>query len=139
VNLFRNGKYNCTIQGEEDVVRRIVVPDAPNVNLPDLLFPVVSQIVLTPPGPYTVAHGTELPVGMVVYGSDGENLGLAFGDIMVSTSDNDVLSFAFSPGGLVLIGIAPGTAQILVKRADMSIIRIPDPGITNGVIQVTVT
>lgn len=144
VNLIRNGQYDCTIQGEEDITRHISVPDAVNVNLPDLIFPIVSQIVLVPPGPFTVPHGTELAVQMTVYGSDGENLGIGVGDIMVSTSDNSVLGYTFSPGGLVLIGIAPGTAQLNIKRADCSIVHVPDPGITiagnpNGTIQVTVT
>jgi hypothetical protein len=139
VNLIRNAQYDCTIQGEEDVTRQISVPDAPNVNLPDLIFPIVSQIVLSPPGPYTVAHGSELAVGMTVYGSDGENLGLGFGDIMLSTSDDTVLNYTFSPGGLVLVGVAPGTAQINIKRADCSVVHIPDPGISGQPIIVTVT
>jgi hypothetical protein len=140
VNLFRCAHYNCTIQGEEDVVRKLRVPDAPNVNLPDLIFPIVSQIVLDPPGgAYTIATGQEYAIGMDVFASDGENLHLAVGDILLSTSNPDVLSYAFSPGGLVLIGVAPGTAQINIKRANRSIVHIPDPGITNGVISVTVT
>jgi len=139
VNLIRNGQYDCTVQGEEDIVRHISVPDAPNVNLPDLLFPVVSSLVLTPPGPYTVQAGHELTIGFVVMGSDGENLGAGYGDVMLSTSDNDVLGYSYSPAGLTLIGIKAGTAQINVVRADQSIVRIPDTGIANQPLLVTVT
>lgn len=139
VNLIRNGQYDCTIQGEEDIVRHISVPDAPNVNLPDLIFPVVSSLVLTPPGPYTVQAGQELAIGFVVMGSDGENLGVGYGDILITTSDNDILGYAYTRAGLTLIGIKAGTAQLNVVRADQSIVRIPDTGIANQPLLVTVT
>jgi hypothetical protein len=139
LNLIRNGHYNCTIQGEEDVVRKIVVPDAPNVNLPDLIFPIVSELILNPPGPYTLTVGEEMPVAMSVIASQGQNLGLGIGDVMFKTSDDTVLSYAFSAGGLVLIGVGAGVAQLIVTRANNSIIHIPDNGITNGVLNVTVT
>lgn len=139
VNLIRNGHYDCTIQGEEDITRRLVVPDAPNVNMADLIFPVISNIVLTPPGPYTVAAGSRLVVPMAAFSSDGDNRGDAVGDILLSTSNQAVLSYSFGGGNLTLIGNTPGTAQINIERANKSIVRIPDPGIINGVISVTVT
>jgi hypothetical protein len=139
VNLFRCGHYLCTIQGEEDVTRKLVVPDAPNVNLPDLIFPIVSQIVLNPPGPFTVPHGTEQTVQMTVYGSDGENLRQGIGDILIHSSDPTILSWSLSHAGLIIIGIAPGQAQLTVKRANRSIVHIPDPGISGQPILVTVT
>lgn len=139
VNLIRNAHYDCTVEGEEDITRHIRVPDAPNVNLPDLLFPIVAQLNLTPPGPYTIAKGQEYPVGLEVIASDGANLGCARGDIMIYISDNTILGYAISPLGLVLIGVGPGTATLTVERADKSIVHIPDAGIVNGVLTVTVT
>jgi hypothetical protein len=139
VNLIRNGHYDCTIQGEEDITRRLVVPDAANVNLPDLIFPVISQIVLTPPGPFSVRAGSQLVVDMAVFSSDGDNRGDAVGDILLSTSNQGVLSYSFTGGKLTLVGNTPGTAQINIVRANQSIVRIPDPGVLGQPILVTVT
>lgn len=138
VNLIRNGQYDVTIQGEEDVVRCISVPDAPNVNLPDLLFPIISSVVLTPPGPFTVQIGHDVTVDFVIFSSDGVNRGRAHGEVIYAVDDTTVLSWNFSVGGLVLIGLAPGTTFLRISRSDKSIVHIPDLGVQNGVIQVTV-
>ena len=138
VNLFRHAHYDCTIQGEEDITRHLKVPDAPNVNLPDLIFPIVQSLVITPVGPYTISVGQELTLAFEVIASDGENLHSGYGDIMLSTSDDTVLNYAYTRAGLVLIGIAPGTAQINVCRANRSIVHIPDAGISGQPLLVTV-
>jgi hypothetical protein len=138
LNLIRNGHFDVTIQGEEDVVRHIKVPDAPNVNLADLIFPIVSLVELDPPGPYTMTAGTQLNVGLTVYASDGEDLGLGGGQIRFLSSDPNVLSWNINNAGLVLVAMGPGTATLTITRCDQSIIHIPDPGITNGVLSVTV-
>lgn len=139
VNLFRSAQYDCTVVGEEDVTRCINVPDAANVNLPDLLFPIVSLVELAPPGPYTLTKGQELAVGFVVFASDGENLGSAPGDILFQVSDDTVFNYTISPAGLTLIGVGPGTGTLTVTRADRSIVHIPDAGVQNGVLSITVT
>jgi hypothetical protein len=128
VNLIRNGQYDVTVQGEEDVVRAISVPDYPNVNLPDLLFPIVSKVVLTPSGPYSLRVGEELALGLEVFSSAGASLGVGTGDIMLSTSDGSVLNYTISPTGLTLLGVGSGTAQINIVRADLSIVPSRTPG-----------
>jgi hypothetical protein len=139
VNLIRNGQYDVTIQGEEDVTRCVSVPDAVNVNLPDLIFPIISRVVLSPAGPYTLAVGEELPLTMTVFSSDGVNRGMAFGDIMIRASNPNVLNYTVSATSLTLIGVGTGTAQIDITRADLSIVHIPDPGIQGQPVQATVT
>ena len=140
VNLIRNGHFDVTVQGEEDIVRHIKVPDAPNVNLADLLFPIISEVVATPAGPYALTVGQLLPVDLDVYASDGEKIHHhGFGQIRFKMSDPSILSYQWSPGGLILVGMGVGTATITVERADNSIIHIPDNGIQNGVLSATVT
>jgi hypothetical protein len=126
VNLFRNAHYDCTIAGEEDITRKIRVPDAPNVNLPDLIFPVVESVITTPPGPFSISVGQELMIGLLVYASDGECLGTAICDVLYSTSNQSVLSFNIYKDGMTLIGVGPGVAQINMRRANRSIVHIPD-------------
>ena len=139
VNLIRNGHYDCTIQGEEDITRRIKVPDAPNVNLPDLVFPIVSGVLWTPAGPLTIPAGGNMLVGVQVFASDGENLGTGTQDTLISTTDQGVLSFSMEAGGLRLMAVKPGDAQIVIKRLNCSVVRIPDTGIVKSTLYVTVT
>ena len=140
VNLIRNGLYDCTIQGEEDIVRHTAVPDAPNVNLPDLIFPVVDRVVASPPGPYTLAVGQEITVELHIMTSDGNDLGRGFNDVIYRLTDCNVVTYTSSgTSSIVFRGIAPGTSSLTLERANKSIVRIPDPGILGQPLVVTVT
>ena len=141
VNLFRNAQYNVTIQGEEDITRTITVPDQPSVNMADLIFPIVQEVVLTPPPPYTLVAGTTLTVGIEVIASDGENLGTGVGNVMYSTTDQGIVAFILNQqaGQLTLQAGLPGEAQIVLKRADCSIVHLPYAPIAGQPIDVTVT
>lgn len=140
VNLFRNAHYDCTVVGEEDITRKIRVPDQPNVNLADLIFPVVERVVTTPTGPaFSLSVGQEMQIGFLAYASDGECLGSGVGDIIFSTSNQSVASYSIYKDGLTLIGVGVGQAEICMKRADRSIVRIPDCPIQGQPFIVTVT
>jgi hypothetical protein len=139
VNLFRHAHYECTIAGEEDITRKIRVPDTPNVNINDLIFPVVATAVTSPAGPFSISVGQELPIGLQVFASDGECLDTAIGDVIYSTSDQSILSYTVYKRGMTLIGVGPGTAQVNMCRADRSVKRIPDLPIAGQPIVVVVT
>jgi len=125
--LVRCGQYDVTVQGIEDYQRCISVPDAPNVNWPDLLFPVVDRVSFTPTPPTTLAVGQEVSITPSVYATDGNLLlGGAMGDVFWSSSDNSVLVILLAGGVITLRGIGPGTASLRAVRADQSIVRIPD-------------
>jgi hypothetical protein len=131
INLVRNAQYDVTVSGTEDYTRNISVPDQPNVNLPDLLFPVVSAITFSPVIPESISVGDpDLVVTPTVYTSDG-NILPYFGssDVQWSSSDDSVLAVLPAGGVLTLRGLKPGTAQLIAKRSDTSIVRYPDPGI----------
>ena len=140
IDLFRHAHYDCLVEGEEDLTRYIKVPDAPNVNLPDLLFPVVSMIEWNPmQGSYTLQAGKQLTVGFQVYASDGECLGPAAGQIRWHNSDQGVVGIAPGRDTVTFSGGTPGTATVRVTRADHSIVHIPDCGVVNGEITIVVT
>jgi hypothetical protein len=124
VNLIRNGQYDVTLQGMEDMQRRINVPDAPNVNLPDLLFPVISQITFDPPGPYTLNVGDEMQLTPTVHTSDG-NTTNAY-DVIWGTSDANVLGVLIAGGVITIRGGSIGIGYVTGTRADQTIVRIPD-------------
>lgn len=140
VNLIRLGEYDVTVQGLEDYTTKITVPDAPNVNLPDLLFPVVASVAFSPVAPYTVATDAELVLTPTVVATDGEVIGgTALNDVVWSSSDLSVLAVLPAGDKVTLRGIGPGSASIVVKRADYSIIRYPDLPISGQPVAVTVT
>jgi hypothetical protein len=140
-NLVRFGQYEVTVEGFEDQVRIITVPDAPSVNLPDLIFPVVESISFDPAGPYSTTAGVEheITVTPTVRTSDGRVLpGVAICDVQWSSSNPNVLAVLATDKTLVLRGLSSGSAQLQAARADSSIIRIPNPAIQGVPVEVTV-
>lgn len=139
LNLIRNGQYDCTVQGEEDVLRQIDVPDLPNVNIADLIFPVIERVTTVPPAPLTMAKGSEVELELHIMASDGNDLGTARGEVYIRSTDPNKVTFFLTPTGLRLQALEEGTASITFERADKSIVRIPDPGVLGQPIIVTVT
>ncbi len=128
IPLIRNGQYEVTVAGFENITRTISVPDQPGINLPDLLFPVVAQIVFAPVGPYTVHVGIDLQVTTTIITSDG-NEDTNYWDVIWSTDNPAVAAVLAGSPTLTLRGFMPGTCNLIATRADNSIIKIPDPGI----------
>lgn len=132
VELVRFGQYEVTVEGLEDQQRVITIPDAPSVNLPDLLFAVVERIEFDPPGPWNIGVGVlnDFTVVPTVYTSDGRVLpGTAMQDVQWAVSDPAVAAVLPTDKTLVLRGMAPGTTTLVPTRWDTSIIRIPNPAI----------
>jgi hypothetical protein len=132
VELVRFGQYEVTVEGLEDQQRIITIPDAPSVNLPDLLFSVVDRIEFDPPGPWNIGVGVlnDFTVTPTVYTSDGRILpGTAMQDVQCAVSDPNVAAVLPTDKTIVLRGMAPGTTTLVPTRWDNSIIRIPNPPI----------
>ncbi len=139
IELIRFAKYDVMIEGMEDETRTINVPDAVNVNLPDLLFPVVDHIDFLPPGPYQLHVGEELEIYPTVWTSSGSPLcGTAPQDVRWSSSDPDVVACTVMPDRLILRGMSPGTAQLQAVRYDNSVVRIPNTPIGGVPVDITV-
>lgn len=131
VDLIRFGLYTCTVNAREEYVRPITVPDQPNVSLPNLLFPVVDQILFTPDLPTTLMAGAEDTVYLTTLHLTDDTTATVDA-VQWSSSDSNVLAVIPNipvTGQLTLRPLAPGTAMIQAIRSDNSIIRIPDPGI----------
>lgn len=126
VNLFRCGQYDVTVTGLEDVQRMISVPDQPNINLPDLLFPVVSLITFTPAPPFVIPVGQTLQVKPNVFTSDGNYDKGGWNDVTWSSSNPAVLGLTIAGGMLNLLGVSHGSATINAIRNSRDIVRIPN-------------
>jgi hypothetical protein len=144
VNLFKCGKYDVTVAGLEDYTVEISVPDLVNVNLPDLLFPVVQSIVFSPAPaappapPYTISVGQMLQLTPTVYLSDGNKDWKGQYDVVWSSDNPAIMGLQVAGGVLTLTGNYAGTANIVARRAHHKIVRIPDSPIVGVPINVTV-
>lgn len=139
LDLIRCGQYDITAQGMEDLYRTIYVPNAPSVNLPDLLFPVVSQVVFTPPGPYTVMVGVDQTIAVQVLASDGETLkGTAAQDVIWQTDDPSIVAVLDMNPVLILRAFKSGTTNLTATRRDTTIVRIPNSPILGSPQVITV-
>lgn len=141
VDLVRCGQYDVTVEGMEDHLRTVSVPDAPSANLPDLLFPVVDRITFSPAGPWSigVGQGSEVVITPSIYTSDGRLLeGTSIEDVLWSTETPGIAAVIPSATTLTLRGIAPGSTSLLATRLDQSIVRIPATPIAGVPVTVTV-
>lgn len=140
IDLIRCANYTATLEGFEDIQRNISVPDAPSVNLPDLLFPVVEEISFAESGPYQVAAGAELLLTPTVLSSAAVVLeGPGNDDVQWSSSDSSILSVTVTATQVKITGIAAGTAEVQATRRNNTIVRIPETAIQGMPIEVTVT
>jgi hypothetical protein len=131
VDLFQGGQYDVTVSGTEDYLRMISVPFLPNVNIGNLLFPVVASVTFDPPIPATMHVGEpDMQVTPTAYATDGNMLPYnGANDITWSSSDSNILAVLPSGGILTLRPLSAGTASVIATRSNKSIIVIPDVGI----------
>jgi hypothetical protein len=139
IDLIRFGRYDVTIQGMDDLYRSIELPDAASTNLPDLLFPVISQVTFDITTP-SLAVNTPLEIQPTVYATDGRSAQTTqTEDLMWSIDDPSICSLGVTADKLVLFGNAAGTTQIRATRLNNSIIRIPNLDVVGSPLLVTVT
>jgi 5-hydroxyisourate hydrolase-like protein (transthyretin family) len=127
VDLIRCAMYSATVQGYEDQVRKIYVPDAPSVSLPELLFPMAASVSFDLPSPWTLSVGSTQALVPSILTSTGIPLsGVANADVMYETEDPSIATVQVLDGTtLQLTPISSGSTKLLVKRRDTSVINIP--------------
>ena len=138
VDLYRTGEYAALVEGLEHSRRTIKVPDVPQVNIVDLLFPVVSEVTFAT-NPITVASGSYVDVDLTILATDGQELDGLDRDVTFASSDYGVASAQVLAGNILRVsGIGAGTTQITAIRADTSIVTIPEEPVTYTPLDVTV-
>lgn len=126
VDLIRCANYAATVEGYEDQVRRISVPDAPSVSLPALLFPTVESVSFDSPSPWTLSVGSEVSIKpTVVTSSKIPTAGPDCINVVWSLEDPTVASITLLQDSIVLRGLKPGTTKLLASRRDQSIVSVP--------------
>jgi hypothetical protein len=133
VPLIRNGEFDVLLEGYEDVDRTIAVPDASACNLPDLIFEVVSSVVIAEES-LEVKVGETLDVVPSVFTSIGRPLpGTAKDRVVWTVDDMNIASMTVQWDKLILYGNAKGSTLLKAARGDQSIVRIPDPAVMTGI------
>jgi hypothetical protein len=141
VPLLRGGIYHAVVEGAEDTVRTVYVPDARSWGLPDLLYPRIDRVVFTPSITSSVSMrvGEQMTTGAEVYATDGRKLERLTDDANWSVSDSSVLSMEVLSDRVVFRALKVGVAIVSVLRTDRSVPSLPDVAVGNTPVTVTVT
>lgn len=140
IDLIRFGQYDVQLEGIEDWLVCISVPDQPSAALPDLLFTVVASVQLDPAGPYTLTVGQELVITPTVIWSDGNvEQNSEVEHLRWSTEDENIAVVLPTSTSFTLRGIGAGVTNLVAERIDTSIVRIPDAPIGGLPLSITVS
>lgn len=155
IDLLREKFYGIYMEGYENISREIQIPDAASASLPDVIFPVVDGIEYTAVDVPDVITGTVLnyntPTITLSVGQSAEftvktahrsNLKLDGAlDVLLTSSDTDVISITLTDSTLVVEALSAGTAEVEVARVEpgtgSGITIFPEPAI-RGALGVTV-
>ena len=137
ISLIRFGEYDVCLEGSEDTVRTISIPDAPTCALPTLLFEVAAAIHA--PALLQIPLGTAVDLVPEVVTTTGRTLqGCAPGDVRWRLADPNVATMTVLWDKITIYGNSLGATTLEATRYDTSMVRIPDPPLFAGtVIQVT--
>lgn len=126
MDLIRCAKYSVTVEGYEDQVRTVLVPDAPSVSLPALLFSTVACVSFDLPSPWTLFVGAEVSLNpTVITSSKLTTHGPDTCNVIWSVEDPTIASLTLLQDRLVLRGLKRGSTRLIASRRDLSIVTVP--------------
>lgn len=140
IPLIRFAKYDVVIEGIDEGVRRINIPDLASCNLPELIFAYVKTVQVDP-DPIALTVGGTLELDVTVWDSAGVELeGTAPEDVRWTIEQADTfVSMTVDAEKITLLGLAAGTAKLVPERVDQSIISIPYSPLSDQAVDITVT
>lgn len=139
VELVRSGAYDATVQASENEVIRIKVPDAEAININDLIWPYVAQVLWDPEGPIALPVDASISVSPTVVLSTGvqtpfeydERDRKTFGcyvDLAMSVDGIVELSYNEQTDTLLITGKSPGSVTLSATLKDgVEAVRLPEP------------
>lgn len=123
VDLLRCAIYSAQVGGSHE--RKVYVPDAPEANLVDVLFPVVDTVTF-PQEQVSLRVGEHLELSYTAYLSSGVKYEDYTGVLTWDIADSDVASITSSSKTICLYGRKRGSTEVTVRRNQPTITRIPD-------------
>jgi len=153
VELVRGGVYDCVIDGMDDSVARVVVPDRTSVKLTELIFPYIYGLTYEVDGDEVdaveIAVDETLDVTATVQLSSGVETPYELDDgtereagnfVQITVEDPSIASAVLSGSTLTLVGIAAGTTTVTAEIADgVETERTPEPTRSLTTLTITVT
>lgn len=151
VELVRDGVYDCVIDGMDDEVARVVVPDRTSVSLTELAFPYIAslsytqddveveEVELAVDETLEVEALVTLSSGVVTpYELDDDTEREAGNFIALTVADPLIVEAMLSGSTLTLVGLTAGTTTITAEVVDgTETDRLPEP--TRDLVTLTVT
>jgi len=147
VDLVRNGVYDVWAAGTDDTVYRAVVPDYPNVDITDLLFPIVTTLSLEVPS-VTIAKEDSVSVDVLAelssrvdipYQLDGGD-SVSLSSILSIVTTGSAATAYFKDSSLFVVGQAAGTSTVTLSvRNNIFALRQPAADTLTADLAVTVT
>jgi len=153
VELVRDGVYDCVVDGIDDAVYRVIVPDRTSVRLTELVWPYVAALSyseggedvdaleLAVDGSITLDATVTLSSGVTTPYELDDGATRSAGDFVTLTvSDPAVASAMLSGDVLTVVGHLPGTAVVTAAVAEnVETCRIPEPTRTFSTLTIVVS
>jgi hypothetical protein len=147
VELVRNGVYDTWAAGSDDTIYRVVVPDYPNVDISDLLFPEMALLALAQ-ATLTISAGDVVEVPLtaqlsnrvfVPYTLDNGDI-VSQASLLIVTATGSSASAAFAGSALRIAGLVPGSSTTFVVsvKPGVFVTRQPNSPAITATITVTV-
>lgn len=148
VELVRTGVYDCVVDGRDDVVFRVVVPDRSAVSITELVWPYVAALEYSTDeveievgeeteveATVTLSSGVETP-----YELDDGTPGTVGTFVTLSVEDEDIASATLDGATLTVVGKAAGTTTVTASvQEDVEAARYPEPTRALATLTITVT
>lgn len=147
VELVRNGVYDVWAAGTDDTVYRAAVPDYANVDITDLLFPMVvtlsievPSIVVTKGNSASVVVLAELSSRVAIPYQLDSGDSVSLNSVLSVTVSNASVTASLKDNTLVVTGQAVGTAEVTLSvRDNIFVLRQPAAETLTAVLAVSVT
>ena len=153
VELVRGSVYDVVVDGIDDSVYRVVVPDRPSCSLTELIWSYVAELVYSLDGEEVtsveLAVGEELAVTATVTLSSGLETPYELDDgteravgsfVALTVTDPAIVEIELDSDTLTLIGKAAGTTTITAEVVDgVETDRLPEPTRAFATLTVAVT
>jgi hypothetical protein len=154
VELVRGATYDCTIEGQDDCVYRVKVPDRTSINVTELIWPYLTELVYQQYGvdvtSVTVAAGATVDIDVFVRFSSGVVTPFKYdGDatwrdvdayVSLLMEDDGIATRTVAAGVMSITGVAAGATDLTATlRPGLEAERLPEPTRTLPTLTINVT
>jgi hypothetical protein len=154
VELVRGGVYDCVVEGQDDVVYRVKVPDRTSIGITDLVWPYLVELVYQQDGvdvtEVSVPVGETVEIDTYVRFSSGVVTPFKYdGDVgwrevsnylTLLLGDSGIASQTISAGVMTITGNTVGETTITASVIpNIEAARLPEPTRTLPTLTITVT